>query len=295
MDSDDSTDVTLGTRSLVDFKWERRVSRGLQFNINGTHMGRDYRPELGFLQRTRLHDREHRRQLLHLHRQPQWLRRYYPGALAFSTFRNSDGVLESGQYAFWVEWDTKAGGNGWIEPKWFKEDVTEAVLDRERDGPGGRLRLRRPADRPVDGSRQQAAHGTWTSERASYFDGTRAQVILTPTWNVSPHLELGTDYQLSHLEFDKRDQVENVQLARFRIRAALNAAGVGERVRAVQLDDGPSRLQRAAALRFRRGNGPLARVQRGAGHGSGQRHDRRSIPYFFGAHCSLKYTHTLGF
>jgi hypothetical protein len=52
VDSDDPSTVTLGSRSLFDFKWERRVSRGLQFNINSTHMGRAYRPEVGFLQRS---------------------------------------------------------------------------------------------------------------------------------------------------------------------------------------------------------------------------------------------------
>ena len=44
-------------------------------------------------------------------------------ALALNTFRNADRTLESGQYAVWVQWDTKAGGGGWIEPKVFVEDV----------------------------------------------------------------------------------------------------------------------------------------------------------------------------
>jgi methylated-DNA-[protein]-cysteine S-methyltransferase len=53
----------------------------------------------------------------------QYFRRVYPGALAFTTFRNADGILESGMYAFWVEWDAKSGGTAWIEPKWFHENV----------------------------------------------------------------------------------------------------------------------------------------------------------------------------
>ncbi|MGH7460487.1 MAG: hypothetical protein ACREMA_05610, partial [Longimicrobiales bacterium] len=46
----------------------------------------------------------------------------------------------------------------------------------------------------------------------TYFDGTRAQVILTPTWNVSPHLELGGDYQLSLLRFPDRDKSANIHV-----------------------------------------------------------------------------------
>jgi hypothetical protein len=126
VDSDDSSAVTLGSRSLFDVKWERRTSRGLQYNINSTRMGRDYRPELGFLPRTDYTTANAIANWFIYTDAHKWLRRYYPGALAFSTFRNADGALESGQYAFWVEWDTKAGGNGWIEPKWFHENVAEA-------------------------------------------------------------------------------------------------------------------------------------------------------------------------
>ena len=82
----------------------------------------------------------------------------------------------------------------------------------------------------------------------TYFDGTRMQVILTPTWNVSPHLELGTDYQLSHLAFSKRDQVENVQVARFRIRAALNAQASGNAF--VQYNSTTDRLDFNVRLRY---------------------------------------------
>ena len=34
-------------------------------------------------------------------------------------------MLESGQYAVWIQWETKAGGGGWVEPKVFREDVLE--------------------------------------------------------------------------------------------------------------------------------------------------------------------------
>jgi hypothetical protein len=58
----------------------------------------------------------------------------------------------------------------------------------------------------------------------TYFDGTRAQVILTPTWNVSPHIELGTDYQFTHLRFAARKQRADIHVARLRVRTALNAS-----------------------------------------------------------------------
>src|SRR5688500_14035127 len=126
IDESDPNGVALTDRSLFDAKWERRTERGLSYTITGTRAGPDYRPELGFLPR---------RDFSSLNAFGNWYiftdpdpryRRIYPGALAFSTFRNATGVLESGTYAFWVQWDTKAGGGGWIEPKFFVEDVAQA-------------------------------------------------------------------------------------------------------------------------------------------------------------------------
>ncbi|MGH7460486.1 MAG: DUF5916 domain-containing protein [Longimicrobiales bacterium] len=50
-DETDSTDVGFSDRSIVHATWERRVGRGLAHTISLTHSGRDYRPELGFMQR----------------------------------------------------------------------------------------------------------------------------------------------------------------------------------------------------------------------------------------------------
>jgi hypothetical protein len=221
-DSRDTGNVTLGSRSIADVRWERRTQRGLQFNINGTRMGRDYRPEIGFLQRRDFTTANAVGNWFIYTDEHAWLRRYYPGALAFHTFRNVDGALESAQWAFWVQWDTKAGGGGWIEPKWFHENVARAFPIGDATIPEGsydfadlQLVLNMPQGRKLR-TGMDLRSGT-------FYDGTRTQVILTPTWNVSPHLELGTDYQLTHLEFKKRDQVENVHLARFRVRAAIDS------------------------------------------------------------------------
>ena len=122
-------------------------------------------------------------------------KRVYPGVIAFNTFRNADGALESGQYAVWVQWDTKAGGGGWVEPKWFHENVLAPfTIGGEVTMPAGvydfadlQVRTTMPQGRKLRAD-VDVRSGT-------YFDGTRTQVILTPTWNVSRHLEFGGDYR----------------------------------------------------------------------------------------------------
>jgi hypothetical protein len=293
VDSDDST-ATLGTRSLYDVKWERRTSRGLQYNVNSTRMGRDYRPEIGFLQRRDYTTANAVANYFIYTDDHKWLRRYYPGALAFSTFRNSDGALESGQYAFWVQWDTKAGSGGWIEPKWFHENVAQEFTIGDATVPAGKHDFFDLQVYYSMGSGRRVRTGI-DFRSGTYFDGTRTQVILTPTWNVSPHLELGTDYQLSHLEFDKRDQVENVQVARFRVRAALNAQASGNAF--VQYNSTTDRLDFNVRLRYAFAEGTDLWLVYNEGLDTDPMRDLGAIrsPTSLARTVLIKYTHTLGF
>ena len=99
----------------------------------------------------------------------------------------------------------------------------------------------------------------------TFFDGTRMQVIVTPTWNVSPHLELGGDYQLTRLRFGERDQSGDIHLARLRIRAALDARASGNAF--VQYNSTTDRLDLNVRLATTSPRArPLARLQRGPRH-----------------------------
>jgi len=157
----------------------------------------------------------------------RYFRCVYPGALALSTFRNLDKQLESGQYAFWVQWDTKKGGGGWVEPKWFRENVlTPFTIGGTVHIPTGVYDF---ADLQIvnaipAGSKLRADVDFRTG---TYFDGKRTQLILTPTWNASKHLELGATYQLTRLRFASRNEQANIQLLGLRIRTAANVRASG--------------------------------------------------------------------
>lgn len=221
-DNADAVSTSMWNSGLIDVRWERRTQRGLQFNVNSTHSGRDFRPELGFQQRRDFTTANAVANWFIYTDSSRYFRRYYPGALVLTTYRNEDKVLESAQYAVWVQWDTKAGGGGWIEPKAFHENVRQSFQIGDAVIPAGSYDF---ADLQVvyympTGNRIR----TSVDARAgTYFDGTRAQVIASPTWNVSPHLELGADYQHTRLRFSDRNQKEDIHVARVRIRAAANA------------------------------------------------------------------------
>ncbi len=222
-DVSDPAGSPIADRSQYDFAWERRTGRGMQYVVSGTWSGADYRPAMGFTQRRDFSAlNTFGNYFIFTDRHPV-LRRIYPGYLAFQTWRNSDGSLESGTWAAWVQWDTKRGGGGWIEPKWFREDVRNAFpIGSEITIPAGtydfmdwQLALTMP-----NGARLRTS---LDARAGSYFDGTRRQVILRPTWNASRHLELGLDYQFTSLRFPARGQGDDINVARLRVRTALDA------------------------------------------------------------------------
>jgi hypothetical protein len=247
-DDDDSSGTSLTERSQYYLQWARRTGRGLQYTLNATRSGTNFSPGLGFLPRRDFTSANVVGNYFIFTDKHPFFRRIYPGALAFSTFRNSDGALESGQYAFWVQWDTKAGGGGWIEPKWFRENVAQpfrigGVIDvpaAAYDFADFQLAFFMPA-----GSKLRM---DVDARAGTYFDGKRMQVIATPTWNVSPYLELGGEYQLTRLDFPVRNQAATLQVGRLRVRTALDASASASAF--VQYNSTTDRLDFNVRLRY---------------------------------------------
>lgn len=235
-------------RSMLYSRWERRTGRGLGYTLQYSRVGEDFRPALGFLPRRDFTNVNAVGNYFFFTDKHRFFRRIYPGALAFSTFRNSDGVLESGQYAFWVQWDTKAGGGGWVEPKWFRENVQAPFqIGGKVDIPAGTYDF---ADLQIawtmPGGRKVRTNVDFRA--GTYFDGRRTQVILSPTWNASKHLEVGGTYQFTALRFPVRDQQVNIHLAGLRIGTALNVRLSGTSL--IQYNSTTERLDLNLRLRY---------------------------------------------
>lgn len=244
-------------------RWEQRANRGLAFQFSASRSGEGFDPQLGFRPRTDFWRLAAFGNYYVFTDDHPFFRRVFPGYLAFSTFRNSDNSLESGQYAVWLQWETKSGGGGWLEPKLFVEDVDRPFSIGGAIGiPEGRYTF---ADFQAvwampDGRRVRTAID---ARAGTYFDGHRVQVVASPTWNVSPHLELGLDYQWTWLTFGDRqyaapperetpifgpDQSAHIQLGRLRIRSALNSRASGNAF--LQYNSTTDRLDLNVRLRY---------------------------------------------
>ena len=295
--SSDRGEPTLETRSLIDAKWERRSQRGLSYTWQFGRAGRDYVPELGFMPRRDFTTANVVSNWYFFTDKHPYFKRVYPGALAFSTWRNADRELESGQYAFWVQWETKAGGGGWIEPKWFRENVLAPfTIGNTVHIPAGSYAF---ADvqivNTMGSGRKLRADVDFRT--GTYFDGSRTQVRVTPTWNLNRHLELGADYQLSALRFPVRNESANVQLLRLRVRTALDAKASGNAF--LQYNSTAGRFDVNVRLRYNVSEGTDLWLVYNEGldtdRGIDPLQDTRMSPLSVSRALVLKYSHTFTF
>lgn len=282
-------------RSAVDLRFERRVQKGLAYSATLFRAERGYTPELGFMPRRNFTTNNYLANWYFFTDSSKVFRRVYPGALAFSTYRNGDGKLESGQYAVWVQWDTKAGGGGWLEPKYFHENVlTPFTIGKSITIPQGSYDF---ADFQVALMMRQGSRLRTSADlrAGSYFDGRLAQAILTPTWNVSPHLELSSEYRLTMLRFAARNQSENIQVGRLRARLAADSRLSADLLG--QYATTSERLDFNARVRYAFAEGTDLWLVYNEGLDTDRIHDPVSgrSPLSLGRTLIVKYTHTLTF
>jgi len=295
LDNTEPEDATLISRSHAYASLARRTQRGLAYSVNAVRSGSDFRPELGFMPRRDFTSLN----LLANHyiftdKHPVF-RRVWPGALAFSTWRNTDHELESGQYAVWVQWETKRAGGGWIEPKLFRESVLAPfTIGNAVTIPAGRYEF---ADLQLylgmgTGARLRTA---MDFRSGTYFDGRRTQIVLTPTWNASKHLELGTDYQMTALRFPVRDQSVDIHVARVRMRTAINAQTSGNAF--VQYNSTTNRLDANVRLRYAVAEGTDLWIVYNEGLDTDRVRDPLGIqsPLSLARTLIVKYSHTFAF
>ncbi|MCH8936818.1 MAG: hypothetical protein IIB90_13925 [Gemmatimonadetes bacterium] len=103
-------------------------------------------------------------------------------------------------------------------------------------------------------SRSSLLRGSATFSAGTFYDGWRVAVSGGPTISFSPHLEMGSNYQVNLVRFADRNESLTAHLARFRIQTALDTHFSATVL--FQYNSTADRLSANARLRyhFREGN-----------------------------------------
>lgn len=217
----DSVDGNPLARSQLHARWQRRARRGLSFTADVNRVGREYRPELGFLDR-----RDFTWAQLYgeydILPTGSFLRRWGPGFLLSADVRNGDGTVRQARALHWWNYEFPSGAAGWVEGLLYRENVaTPFRVGNAVDIPAGEYTYF------IFNVNHSTAPGTLfrfnTDIRVgSFYDGWRTSVKVEATRNVSHHLEAVGSYTVNVLRFGNRRQRVETHLVQLRLRGAVN-------------------------------------------------------------------------
>ena len=216
----DGFDPAAATLGLV--RWERRRTDGLHYQGTLTRAGADYRPDVGFITRRDYTSMDGRLAYGRFLTGDTPLRKVTPDVEGTVALRNTDGTVESARLRH--EWEAEFD-DGRILGAWGEgrvEDLQRTLSFPEGTAvPAGRYTFYTAGLRhgPPEG---QLLRTEATTTLGTFFDGWRWQAEVSPTWNLSRHLELGGTYQANVVRFPDRNERFVAHVARGRVRLAFN-------------------------------------------------------------------------
>jgi hypothetical protein len=209
--------------SLIYASWERRTDQKLAYNLFYQRSGTGFDPGIGF---------QRREDITHAFGQVSYgwfapaqstIRVVQPSLFSSNYFRNEDGTAESAYVGGGLEFEFKSSAQARLRWEWSYEDLRDDTLSFPNDTEilpgtyrflqgGGRFEM-------PNGS---LIRGGASLEAGTFYDGTSLSVGLTPTWNLSRHVELGGGYSFTVADFPDSNQSFTVHLARLRAQIGFN-------------------------------------------------------------------------
>jgi len=198
--------------------------RGFSYFVSGRRSGSDYRPDMGFVTRQDFTDFFGSIQYFHYPEGDGPFRRLDPFQLFGSiALRNQDRSVESAyiEHDFDLQW--RSGASLGLDLELYYEDLRADLNFPEASviPSGSYTFFRHEGDYNM--ARGTPLRTSFGWGLAQFYDGWRANIWISPQWNVSRHLGLNAQYQLDRIRFPDRDQGFDAHIARLWIQAAVNA------------------------------------------------------------------------
>jgi hypothetical protein len=199
----------------------RRTRQGWGYSTAVGWSGPDYAPELGFANREDYRRLFQEVRYSRLGDDQSWYRQRAYWLEGGGYWRNQDGSLETGNANIGGNIQTRSGAWIWVALRGSQEDIDE--LFELTDGvevPVGQY-----SSWGVSGGFNMPQNRTLSLRgniyMGGFYDGTRTQVTIEPTWTISQRVSMGGYYQLNAIKFDQRQQAVDIHLARLRLRYSL--------------------------------------------------------------------------
>lgn len=287
---DDVSDADFDDAALARLWWERRTQAGLSYRGGATYSGNAYDPGVGFSTRVDYVSPRLGVGYGWFPGEKSVFRRVAPMSLWRAYFRREDNSLES---AFWLTnltLEFKTGHNLTLEAEYQLDDLTSEVgFPEDTTVPAGQYefvtgsaRLRMPSGGIIRGQ-SGVSYGT-------FYDGTRAEIQISPSFSPAPFLELETSYQYNRVDFADRDQSFDVHLARVRVQIGFNT-----RVSIngfVQINSAADVVSTNARFRYNFREGNDLWLVYNAGLNLDRERENPFLPVTGGRMLLLKYTYT---
>jgi hypothetical protein len=201
----------------------RRRRYGFGYNLGLIYSGEDYRPELGFVDRSNIKFGTGSLSQTWLFPEGSKFILQTIDLTAFGYWDNMDNVLLSSEVTPQWRFTTRTSDSGAIGIKWIYEHLLESFsLSKEVAIPVGDYRFARlTASYSMAG--EKIIRSGVAIETGPFYDGWLHSITLTPSWFVSKHLELGLQYSFNHASFSDRDESLDIHIARLRVGTAVNS------------------------------------------------------------------------
>lgn len=203
--------------AFAQVRLERRGNLGFGFISMLSYSGQDYNPGIGFVQRRGYTSGVGELRYGWFASESSTLREIRPAVDVRSFFRNMDGSLESLSASHSWKLNTKSGGEITPRVRFRVEDLNEELsFPGNVDVPVGRYSFVTAA---VSFSLPEGGIGPIRTDRqgnqisyGSFYDGSQFDVMISPVWSPSKHLEFTVPYRYSRLRFTDRNQSVDVHL-----------------------------------------------------------------------------------
>jgi uncharacterized protein DUF5916/cellulose/xylan binding protein with CBM9 domain len=219
---EDDASFSFFNSALARIRLERRRQNGFTYRSGITFSGDRYNPGVGFTTRRNYYSPFLSVGYGWFPGEESRVRRISISAFENAYFSRIDNSVES---VFWwnnAALEFKSGHTLNLAVRYQLEDLTRTLsFPEDTEVPAGRFEFvttSLSANFPSGGSvrgRAELAYG-------SFYDGTRAQFQVSPSFSPSSHVELGASYEFNRVDFGPRNQSFVVHLARIRAQLGLN-------------------------------------------------------------------------